>query len=310
MTTLTTEYLQENCERYIPNPDIPKWCQSFFFNFYDRATKTGAFIRIGIMENAGETNCMAVFFREGKPLFTRVNLNLPYTKERMDPGMKVAGITMQAIKSLQTSQVKVETSDFLADLEWDLLHPMADSIAMEGDSETNSIARELCYIHPEGFCRVKGKITLRTGEVIQIDDKGFRDVSAGPRNWAGVQHYRLAWPIFDNGMACVAVHAITDEGSSYQKILHDGEKWLRIDKVQEEIVYNDDEVSFKSVRWKVWDETGRLWDFTGKPLFVWTTPFDTFMMVDQMMEYTLSDGTIGYGMGEGGFAFPWKGNGN
>jgi hypothetical protein len=29
-------------------------------------------------------------------------------------------------------------------------------------------------------------------------------------------------------------------------------------------------------------------------------------MVEQMMEFRLSDGTIGYGMGEGGFRFPGK----
>jgi hypothetical protein len=126
----------------------------------------------------------------------------------------------------------------------------------------------------------------------------------------GVQHYRLAWPIFDNGMACVAVRAITEHGDSYQKILHDGQRWHGIGRLEDTIEYEDDELGFKSVRWKVWDEDERLWDFTGKPLFRWQFPFDTFVMVEQMMEYRLSDGTIGYGMGEGGFRFPWEGNGN
>ena len=123
-------------------------------------------------------------------------------------------------------------------------------------------------------------------------------------------HYRLAWPIFDNGISCVAVHGITTHGDSYQKILHDGERWLTLEKVEETITYEDDDIGFKHVHWKVWDESGKLYEFTGVPLFRWQFPYDSFMFVEQMMEYTMADGTKGYGMGEGGFSFPWQGNGN
>ncbi|MBU1832324.1 MAG: hypothetical protein KKF24_06475, partial [Gammaproteobacteria bacterium] len=176
--------------------------------------------------------------------------------------------------------------------------------------EDDAIAKELTYVHPEGFCRVVGDIHLRTGETIHINDKGFRDLSVGPRNWTGLIHYRLAWPIFDNGISCVAVHGITTHGDSYQKILHDGERWLTLEKVEETITYEDDDIGFKHVHWKVWDESGKLYEFTGVPLFRWQFPYDSFMFVEQMMEYTMADGTKGYGMGEGGFSFPWQGNGN
>jgi hypothetical protein len=309
MPELTNDYMALNSERYIANPAIKKWNQSIYFNFFDKARETGAFIRIGILENIGEVNSFAIFFRNGKPLFTRLNMNLPYTAERMDPGIEVAGLRIEAIEPLQKSRVRVTTDDFSADLVYDLIHPMGDSIAMNKEGE-DAIARELCYVHLEGVCRVKGVITLRDGEKIQIDTKGFRDISVGPRNWAGLIHYRLAWPIFDNGMACVAVHGISESGHSYQKILTDGKKWISIDRVEEKIDFEADDLGFKFVHWKVWDETGRLWDFTGKPLFRWQFPWDTFVMVEQMMEYRLADGTLGYGMGEGGFRFPFVSNGN
>jgi hypothetical protein len=309
MTELSIEYMTENCERRISNPAIEKWNQSYYFNFYDRRSKVGAFIRIGLLENLGETNGFAIFFMDGKPLFTRVNMHLPYTNDRPDPGIEVAGVRMEATKPLQTTRIRIGTPEFAADLTWDLRFPMADSIAMTKDGD-DAIARELCYIHPEGFCNVHGSIRLRTGRVIDIDDAGFRDISVGPRNWSGLRHYRLAWPIFDNGMACVAVHGITEKGHSYQKILHDGQRWHAIDRIEEKIEFEADDIGFKSVHWKIWDDTGRLWDFTGRPLFRWQFPWDTFIMVEQMMEYRLADGTIGYGMGEGGFRFPWEGNGN
>lgn len=309
MSDLTNAYMTENCERYIPNPDIPKWNQSYYFNFYDRTTRVGAFIRIGLMENVGETNGFAIFFKDGKPLFTRVNMQLPYTSDRPDPGIEVAGVRMEVIRSLQSCRVVIDTDDFGANLIWDQRCPMGDSIALTKDGD-DAIARELSFVHLEGACDVTGTIRLRDGSTMEIRDAGFRDISCGPRNWAGVQHYRLAWPIFDNGMSCIAVRAITSNGDSFQKILHDGKRWHSIGRVEETIDYEDDEMGFRSVHWKVWDEDGRLWDFTGKPLFRWQFPFDTFVMVEQMMEYRLSDGTIGYGMGEGGFRFPWEGNGN
>ena len=310
MTELTIEHMSENIERLISNPEIEKWNQSFYFNFYDRHQKTGGFFRIGILENLKEINCFAIFFRDGKPLYTRLNMNLPYTDDRLDPGISVAGITMKATKPQQTAVVKVETDDFFAELEWDLIHPMGDSIALSKLADDDAIAKELTYVHPEGFCTVKGEIRLRTGEVITIDDKGFRDLSVGPRNWTGLIHYRLAWPIFDNGMGCVAVHGITEKGDSYQKILHDGERWLTLDNVEETITFEDDEMTVKHSHWKVTDETGRVWEFTGKPLFRWQFPYDSFNFIEQMMEYRLSDGTVGYGMSEVGFSFPWRGNGN
>jgi hypothetical protein len=91
MPELTTAYMVENAERYIPNPDIPKWNQSWYFNFYDRKTKTGGFVRVGILENVGEVNGFAVFFRDGKPLFTRVNMNLPYTPDQADADVQRQG---------------------------------------------------------------------------------------------------------------------------------------------------------------------------------------------------------------------------
>jgi hypothetical protein len=33
------------------------------------------------------------------------------------------------------------------------------------------------------------------------------------------------------------------------------------------------------------------------------------VVTEHMMEYTLADGTKGYGLGECGFRFPWSGNG-
>src|SRR3546814_11350262 len=78
---------------------------------------------------------------------------------------------------------------------------MTDSIELTGGGGDDGFAKEMSHYHPEGTCRVTGSITLRDGERIPIDAKGFRDLSVGPRNWDYMRHYRLAWHIFDNGIS-------------------------------------------------------------------------------------------------------------
>jgi hypothetical protein len=68
-------------------------------------------------------------------------------------------------------------------------------------------------------------------------------------------------------------------------------------------------MTLKSMYWKVTDADGDVHEFTGRSLFRWTFPFDTFVLTEHMMEYRLADGTLGYGLGECGFRFPWAGNG-
>mgnify|MGYP003530297050 CR=1 FL=1 len=60
----------------------------------------------------------------------------------------------------------------------------------------------------EAFAGFMRRVAAAAGgnRQIAIDGKGFRDLSVGPRNWDFMRHYRLAWPIFDNGLAIVAVH--------------------------------------------------------------------------------------------------------
>jgi hypothetical protein len=190
--------MTENCERYIPNPDIPKWNQSYYFNFYDRKSHLGGFIRVGIMENLGETNGFAVFFKDGRPLFTRVNMQFPTLGTGSTQVLKspVSNYGRPArckpAGSPSTRRISRSIWSGIYAFRWGTA-----SLTKDGDA----IARELAYVHLEGVCNVAGSIRLRDGQIITIDDAGFRDVSCGPRNWAGVRHYRLAWPIFDNGMS-------------------------------------------------------------------------------------------------------------
>lgn len=297
-------------EGYCPANDHPRWNQSVYFNFYDPVQRTGCFIRVGILENQHESNCWFAFFRDGKPLFTRINMNLPYTPKRIADGLDIAGIRISSLERLTRARVEFEQPDFAVDLQWDAILPMQDAIELTKGGEDDGFAKEIAHIHMEGTCRVSGTIRLRDGNTIAIDGKGFRDIAVGPRNWDFIRHYRLVWPIFDNGVAIVATHGVSIEGQhAHIKMIGRNGSWAPVSDIVDRNVYEKDEMTLQSMDWAVTAASGEKYAFTARPLYRWTFPFDTYVLTEHMMEYTLSDGTKGYGLGECGFRFPWEGNG-
>ncbi|MBL6749514.1 MAG: hypothetical protein ISP90_03295 [Nevskia sp.] len=300
----------EDAEGYRPADQTQRWNQSFYFNFYDPACKVGCFIRIGILENLKESNSWCVFFMDGKPLFARQNLNLPYTAQRLDKGIEIAGMRLRALEPMKKTSFSIEAQDFSATLQFDQMYPMQDAIAISKGQE-GSITAAIAHVHAEGPCRVTGTVTLRGGKSIPIAGKGFRDVAYGTRDWDLLRHYRLAWPIFDNGLVVAAVHGYSmNYDSAHMQMLNDGSGWVAIKSLEDRNTYGDDDMTIEKMDWKVVDARGRSYAFTGRKLFRWFFPADTFVLTEQMMEYRLSDGTLGYGLGECGYRFPWSGNGN
>ena len=295
-------------EGYWPASDDPRWNQSVYFNFYDPATRTGGFIRVGILENLRETNTWFLFFRDGKPLFTRLNMNLPYTDQRLATGIDTAGMRLRAVEPLKKALIEFDEKDFAASLTWSEILPMQDAIHLT-DLVDDAFSEHMSHVHMESVCSVSGHIRIRD-EVIAIDGKGFRDVAVGPRNWDYLQHYRVAWPIFDDGSAIAVVHGTSTTGeSAYIRMLNDGSGWIGVKDVVDRNFYDDDEQTLIAMEWSITDARDRIWKFTAKPIFRWFFPFDTFVLAEHMMEYTLEDGTKGYGLGECGYRSPWGGNG-
>ena len=110
--------VEKSPEDYWPANDHPRWNQSVYFNFYDPAQRIGCFIRVGILENLGETNSWFVFFKDGKPLFNRTNMNLPYTSTRLGlgDGLEVAGMRLRSVEPLSKAHVTFDERDFKVDL--------------------------------------------------------------------------------------------------------------------------------------------------------------------------------------------------
>src|SRR5438105_647718 len=93
-------------EGYI-HGDEPRWHQA-----YDPATRVGFFIRLGFLENQNESNSWLIAFRDGSPLFTRTNLNLPFTKDRPLGGVTLGGMRVHAEVPLEKTRITFESPDF------------------------------------------------------------------------------------------------------------------------------------------------------------------------------------------------------
>jgi hypothetical protein len=293
-------------EGLIPGNGNPRWSQSWYYNGYDPVTRSGVFIRIGLLENQRESNTWLIAFQDGSPLFARTNLNLPYTEQRPAGGIDIAGMRVHAEVPLKKTRVHFASQDFTLDLCWDELHPMEDCIAMSQDAD-GSFASEIAHVHLEGVSTVTGQWTHR-GRRTAFNGRGFRDIAAGPRNWDALQHYRLAWPVFDNGMALAGIHGISTSGqSAYMRMFHDGERWLRVRQLDDRMQFSEDGLSVTGAQWSFVDEKDRRFEFTARPLFGWLFPLDTFVLREQLMEFRLADGTLGYGLYETGYRLPWTG---
>ncbi|MGE3599144.1 MAG: hypothetical protein AB7N70_26715, partial [Dehalococcoidia bacterium] len=280
----------ENPEGYCANHTDRHWNQSLYFNFYDPATRIGCFIRIGIQENKKESNNWFVFFKDGRPLFTRSNLNLPYTPDRMDKGLTIAGLTVKAIVPLKVAHLRFQDEDFQADLTFEAIHPMMDAVALTGKAG-DAFAKELGATHLEAPCRVTGTVTVDNAHVFNVDCLGIRDISVGPRNWHSLAHFRTAWPLFLDGKTFLGARAISMKGQvGDMRMFHDGEQWLAVTQIEETAEWAEDQMTYRSMHWKFRDALDRDWEFTAKPIFRWFFPIGKHVMGEHMMEYHRSDG--------------------
>src|SRR3546814_18044055 len=69
--------------------------------------------------------------------------------------------------------------------------------------------------------------------------------------------YRLAWPIFDNGLSIVAVHGFSTTGKdAWMRMVGKDGRWLAVTDVRERIEFEDDDITMRTGEWQVTDAEG------------------------------------------------------
>jgi hypothetical protein len=287
--------------RHAPRNSKMKWNESYFYEFYDPKSTVGGVFRIGILENSQTSNLWFILFKNGKLVYNRFCTVAPYTSRRLEDGVEVANLRMTSIEYLQKSLVEYSLDQFSMNLSFDDMAPMVDTIEMVNVKKD----KEPSYRHLEAPVRVRGSFTLRGETTVIEEGYGVRDISWGVRDWEKMLHYRLSWPVFTNGTVVVITHALYEGGRGYQMAYYDGNQWKRIKEVEDNIEFAEDDMTIKSLHYRLWDSNDKLIEYTAKPIFNYMIPVDGFRTSMNWMEYKLNDGTVGYGTCECGFLLPW-----
>jgi hypothetical protein len=292
-------------ERRLAADGRRQWNQSYYFNAYDPESRIGCIIRAGFMEGLGKANSWTVFFIDGKLMFHRFNADLPCPDERLADGVRLGDMELLSLDPLKAARIALDTGDFAFDLTWRELHPLVDAVSLDR-SDTASFIDTFAHAHLEGTSRVSGSVTLPGGERRAFSGTGARDIAAGIRDWGRMEHYRVAWPIFEDGTSIVAVHGFSGGHSSFMSMANFGDGWKRIADNTEDYDFADDGMTVKETRWSVTSADGQNIAFTGTPLFRCFLPADSYVLAEHIARFVRDDGVIGYGLVECGFKLPWN----
>lgn len=180
--------------------------ESMYFNFFDRARKSGGFVRLGNRANEGYAEMtIALFLPDGSVLFQYKRPEIT-SNDALDAGgmrFEVLAPMERQRTTYEGSAVHLKDATQMADpreafrnnphrkVRLDLVHETAGPVygSSGGNRRIVDPEKEFARAHYEQHMRVHGTIELE-GESMPIDGLGLRDHSWGPRYWQAIHSYR------------------------------------------------------------------------------------------------------------------------
>lgn len=258
--------------------------ESVYFNFFDRASSLGGFVRCGNRVNEGQAEVTVCLYRpDGSVLFvykrpkiatnngwvaggvhvhTRQGLRLVDTMykgkvmeladpmQMLDPkavySKKDPPIPMRQISLTVTHEACGPTWGYSADNYWSTLSEEERKAAQAKDS--NNFARN----HYELFSHIRGTLHIE-GTTVRLDGNGLRDHSWGPRYWSQTRSYRFINGSFGDVLGfTVSTFGVGDNVAAHGAIQIGADRILRVAKAALKTWYTN-------------DESGRAWEGTDRP---------------------------------------------
>jgi hypothetical protein len=180
--------------------------ESMYFNFFDRARRSGGFVRLGNRANEGYAEMTAtLYLPDGSVLFQYKRPEITHNDAFDAGGMRFEVIEpMQRLRTTyEGSAVHLTDPTQMSDpaaafrnnphrrVRVDLIHegtgPAYGSTG--GDRAITDPNKEFGKAHYEQHMRVRGSIEIE-GQTYEIDGLGLRDHSWGPRYWQAIWSYR------------------------------------------------------------------------------------------------------------------------
>jgi hypothetical protein len=186
--------------------------ESMYFNFFDRARKSGGFVRLGNRPNEGYAEMTTtLYLPDGSVLFQYGRPEVHNNEAMAAGGMRFD--VLEPMQKLRTtydgSAVFLRQPEQMADpraafrnnphrtVHIDLVHDAAGPAygSAGAGREIRDPEKEFAKAHYEQHMRVRGTVRVEASDgspeqAIEIDGLGLRDHSWGPRYWQAIHSYR------------------------------------------------------------------------------------------------------------------------
>ena len=285
--------------------------ESVYFNFFDRESNRGGFIRIGNRANEGYAEMTVIVFNsDGSVFFNYKKPEISNNDEWNAGGVRVEVLEPgerlrttydgTALYMLDPRDMKDPSKAFKSNpfkkIQLDLVHhgvgPLYGHVGEPGDG--NGFARA----HSEQHMRVKGTLSIEGEVAININGHGIRDHSWGPRFWQSVPSYRWITGNYGDDLGMVLSVAGDRRGGMF----HKGTELLQIKDIELSTEYEQGTGFHKKLIAEVTLENGDQHHVEGVvkgfiPLRNRRSEQVTYIG-EGMTEYTLDGERKGYGLSE------------
>jgi hypothetical protein len=296
----------------------PNFNESMYFNFFDRAKKSGGFLRLGNRANEGYAEMtLTLFLPDGSVLFQYGRPEITHNDAMDAGGMRFEVIEPMerlrttydgpAVHLVEPTQMTEPGMAFRNNprrhVKVDLVHEAAGPVygSSGGNRKVEDPEKEFAKAHYEQHMRVRGTLDV-DGETFEIDGLGLRDHSWGPRYWQAIHSYRWLTINFapDFGMMVSTVWR-TPEDLTQGGVVIRGDKLERIKSADISTDFDDNGLFHKSLSAFLTLESGEELNVSGKvlsfiPLRNRRAEMTTHVG-EGMTEYRCGD-HVGYGLSE------------
>ena len=282
--------------RHVPGAAAkPLWNESWWFPFYDPASRIGVVTRIGLLPLQKVANVWMLVTRDGTMLHDATSLAEPVPAGDIDGGITVGGVTYRCTEPLRRWRLTYDVPGVGIDVEWTAFSPAHPWPVPPG------VTVEDMQRHLEQSGWVSGEVRLG-GETVAITRAfGHRDHSwGGERNWALLNRWYYVSGEFGDDLSFNAVKVwLAPETFVTVGCLWDGKEAMDAASLDVEGTHDPVTDDHTAVRVSLQDPRGRRWDITGRVLATGPVQIGPTRVDDAITEFRCND-RIGYGITEYG----------
>lgn len=227
---------------HVPDADVVNYNESVYVNGFDGKHEVGGWMRLGNRANEGHAELAVCLYLPGGRVACQFKKPRIENNEKLDAG----GLRYEVLEPLKSVRMSYEGSLMVLDdpgvlrkpeamaeharkttgsVVWNqvAMSPVHGGIPISDDVDTY-YGRDFSFAHFNQHMRVTGHIQVGD-ERWDLDGKGWRDHSWGPRYWQNIYFYRLYIANFEDGRGLMLLKITDRDGTTRRRgvLLVDGQ---------------------------------------------------------------------------------------